>query len=238
MSLTSNFSPTSNIGGKTEDLDALRRQVQSLPWFHEIDLGNGIVTPGRTKAEVLRAAADIYFGASLSGKSVLDIGCYDGFQSFEAHRRGARRVLATDHFIWAHDARCRTAFDIARLHVGREVEVMDIDVADLSVEKVGTFDLVLFAGVFYHLRHPFLTLERVAQLATETLIVETHLDALDVPRPAMIFYPTTELNNDPTNWWGPNPACVQAMLHDVGFPHITQHILPGTINRGVFRATR
>lgn len=77
---------------------------------------------------------------------------------------------------------------------------MVIDVMDLAPETVRTFDIVLFAGVLYHLRNPFLAIELVARLAKETLIVETHLDAIDVSRPAMIFYPGRELNNDPTNW--------------------------------------
>ena len=78
-----------------------------MPWFHQIDFGDGLLTPGNTKIENLRAMADIYFDEPLTGKSVLDIGCYDGFQSFEAFRRGAKRVLATDYFMWNVDPRCR-----------------------------------------------------------------------------------------------------------------------------------
>lgn len=115
---------------------------------------------------------------------------------------------------------------------------MDIDLPGLSVESVGRFDIVLFCGVFYHLRHPLLTLERIAPLVNETLIVETHMDALDEARPAMIFYPNAELANDPTNWWGPNPVLVTAMLKDVGFPRVeyTQH--PMYAQRGIFHAHR
>ena len=97
---------------------------------------------------------------------------------------------------------------------------MEIDCPDLSVEKVGTFDIVLFCGVFYHLRNPFLILENVAKLANETFILETVLDASEIGRPAMIFYPKDELNGDGSNWWGPNRSCVEAMMHDVGFQHV------------------
>jgi tRNA (mo5U34)-methyltransferase len=116
---------------------------------------------------------------------------------------------------------------------------MDIDVFDLTPQAVGTFDVVLFSGVLYHMRHPFLAIERIAPLATEVLVLETHLDALNVDRPAMVFYPTTELNNDPTNWWGPNPACVEAMLSDIGFRTVTYQPHPiHAPTRGIFKAIR
>jgi tRNA (mo5U34)-methyltransferase len=224
---------------KVSELNKLRDEVNSLPWFHQIDLGDGLITPGRTSGAELRLAADAIFDQNLSGKTVIDIGCYDGFFSFEAKRRGASRVLATDFFIWNHDKRCRKAFELARARVGLDVEDRVIDIHDLSVSSVGKFDIVLFSGVFYHLRHPFFTLEAIAKLAIETLVVETHLDALDVRRPAMIFYPTTELNNDPTNWWGPNVACVEAMLRDIGFPRVIFRPNPNhPINRGIFQGRR
>lgn len=221
------------------EISQLETKVNSLPWFHQIELGNGILTPGRTSRTDLQSVADVFFDEDLHGKSVLDIGCYDGFFSLEAKRRGARRVLATDFFIWKHDPRCREAFEIARAHVAPDVEDKIIDLPDLNTQSVGRFDLVLFSGVFYHLRHPFLTLERIADLATDTLVVETHIDAQEIDRPAMIFYPTVELNNDPTNWWGPNPACVQAMLLDVGFTRVDYRPNPNhPATRGIFHARR
>ncbi len=217
----------------------LKSRIAALPWHHQIDFGNGVLTHGNTKIDVLRAQADIYFKSPVHGKSVLDIGCWDGFNSFEAHRRGAARVLATDHFAWS--PACwgkREAFELARAHVAPAVEVMDIDLPDLSVQSVGKFDVVLFCGVFYHLRHPLFTLERLSHLVNETLIVETHMDALDEIRPAMIFYPNAELANDPTNWWGPNPALVEAMLKDVGFPCVEYVQHPMYASRGIFHAHR
>jgi tRNA (mo5U34)-methyltransferase len=149
------------------------------------------------------------------------------------------RVLATDHFAWSEkcwgDRRC---FEIARAHLAPSVEVLDIDLPDMTESTVGRFDIVLFAGVLYHLRHPLAVLERLAVLALETFIVETHLDAADVPRPAMIFYPGSELANDHTNWWGPNRACVKAMLRDVGFDSISYKGHPCYPSRGIFHARR
>lgn len=216
----------------------LVERVNSLPWFHQIDLGDGIVTPGRANLQHLKAQADAMFRlANPQGKSILDIGCYDGFYSLEAHKRGAKRVLATDHFIW-QDTRCREAFDIAKARVAPQIEVMDIDVDELSPLSVGVFDIVLFSGVLYHLRHPFLAIERVSALATETLVVETHLDAIEADRPMMVFYPARELNDDPSNWWGPNRACVEAMLRDCGFDNITYQQHPIHTSRGIFHAFR
>ncbi|HWL30629.1 MAG TPA: DUF1698 domain-containing protein [Xanthobacteraceae bacterium] len=219
--------------------DPRRQVIDALPWHHQIDFGDGLLSNGNAKIEVLRAQAEIYFSGGIEGKTVLDIGCWDGFNSFEAERRGASRVLATDHFAWS-DA-CwgdRRSFDFAKEALNSSVEVMDIDLADLSVATVGQFDIVLFLGVFYHLRNPFADLERVAKLAKETLIVETHMDALDYPRPAMVFYPTNELAGDHTNWWGPNQACVEGMLRDVGFQNITFTVHPMYANRGIFHAHR
>jgi len=220
-------------------LDDLSRRVHELPWHHQIDFGNGIISPGNTKIPVLNAQANVYFKHGVLGKTVLDVGCWDGFNSFEAKKRGAARVLATDHFAWSNQ--CwgkRESFELARSNISPEVEVLDIDLPELNPDRVGQFDLVLFAGVFYHLRHPLLVLERIASLATECLIVETHLDALDEQRPAMIFYPGGELANDPTNWWGPNPKCVEAMMRDVGCSRVeyTQH--PTEPNRGIFHGRK
>jgi tRNA (mo5U34)-methyltransferase len=219
-------------------VQGLQDAINHLPWFHTLDFGQGISSPGMTPLPVLQAQANIYFRHGIEGKSFLDIGCWDGFNSFEALRRGARRVLATDHFAWSEG--CwgdRRAFDLARQHLAPTVEVMDVDLPDLTPDRVGHFDVVLFAGVLYHLRHPFLTLERMADLATSELILETHLDATEYERPVMVFYPGKELNGDPTNWWGPNRACVEAMLRDVGFKNV--EYTPHTAGpRGVFRALK
>jgi tRNA (mo5U34)-methyltransferase len=228
--------------GRRADVSALRQRVNELPWFHQIDLGNGIVTPGATPGEVLQTTADVYFKGGLEGKTFIDIGCWDGFNSFEAKRRGAARVLATDHFVWSDESwGSRESFDLARDQLGLDVEVRDIDLEDITPDSVGTFDVVLFAGVLYHVRHPLLVLERVSAICDETLILETHLDALDVASPAMVFYPTNELSDDPTNWWGPNPACVIAMLKDVGFADVefTPHPHPlHATTRGIFHGRK
>lgn len=214
-------------------------ELDAFSWHHTIDFGGGVVSKGNSPIASLKKQADIYFDGTIRGKSFLDIGCWDGFNSFEAFRRGANRVVATDHFAWSD--RCwgnRGAFELGRKNIAPTIDVKDIDLPDLSPDTVGTFDTVLFAGVFYHLRHPFLALESLTKLATEWFIVETHLDAMDVAAPAMIFYPTNELANDHTNWWGPNPSCIMAMLKDCDFKKVDYRPHPVYASRGIFRARR
>jgi tRNA (mo5U34)-methyltransferase len=76
----------------------LQERVDALRWYHTIDLGGGVVTEGVDNTQVRLAQA--HLPASFSGQSVLDIGAWDGFWSFEAERRGAARVVATDYYAW------------------------------------------------------------------------------------------------------------------------------------------
>jgi tRNA (mo5U34)-methyltransferase len=128
-------------------------------------------------------------------------------------------VLATDCYSWGGGGwGTQEGFLLAREVLGSRVEDRRIDVMDLTPELVGTFDVVFFLGVLYHLRHPLLGLERVAALARELLIVESFVHTrAGEDEPLLAFYPGGELDGDHSNWWGPNPACVEAMLRDVGF---------------------
>jgi tRNA (mo5U34)-methyltransferase len=201
------------------DASSISAKVNQYWWWHSIDLGNGIVTPGQKTPEIHAAESAAFFNPiKMAGTSVIDIGAFNGFYSFEAKRRGAKRVLANDHFSWNHERlRGRETFDFARSVLNLDVEAMDLDVPHLTADKVGTFDVVLFLGVFYHLFDPIEGLGRAASLAEEVLVVETHTDLGDLDRPAMVMYPGCELNNDPTNWWGPNNACIMALLKTMGF---------------------
>ena len=197
----------------------LRSRVAALRWYHTIDLGGGVVTKGADATPERLARLDL--PASLEGLTVLDIGAWDGFFSFECERRGASRVVATDYYSWHGSGWGNKAgFQLAREALGSRVEDIDIDVMDLSRERLGMFDVVLLLGVLYHLRHPLLALERVSSVARNLLILETVVDMVGIRRAAMAFYPHNELNNDPTNWWGPNIAAVRGMLGTVGFQEI------------------
>lgn len=219
------------------DTDDLRQRVNALRWYHTIDLGRGLVTRGvdDTPERLTR----VQLPESLAGRSVLDIGAWDGFFSFEAERRGASRVVAADYYAWHGvgwgTGQGKAGFQLAREALASRVEDVDLDVMDLSPDRVGAFDVVLFLGVLYHLANPLLALERVASVTKDLLILETAVDMLGFSRPAVAFYPERELNGDPTNWWGPNPAAVRGMLHTVGFePVQVMTRTPST----VFRAAR
>jgi len=203
----------------TEEIEALRQEVNAIDWWHAIDLGQGIVTPGPDPTPL--RVPELQIPADLTGMSVLDVGAWDGFFSFEAERRGAARVLATDSFCWGQGGwGTKAGFELARRALRSRVEDLTIDPLDLSPEKVGTFDLVFFFGVLYHMRHPLLALERVFSVTRNHLILNTHVDLTALARPAIAFYQGNELNNDTTNWCGPNPAAVVAMLHAVGFREV------------------
>jgi tRNA (mo5U34)-methyltransferase len=158
------------------------------PWFHTIDLGHGVVTSGYENTPL--KLPHMGLPDDLSGKTVLDIGAFDGFFSFEAERRGAERVLATDYYAWERyksGMLSKEGFDLAHHALKSKVESKAIAVEDISPETVGTFDLVLFLGVLYHSTDPFGYLQRVRCVCRGMAIIETHIDAIDYPRPAMVF---------------------------------------------------
>jgi tRNA (mo5U34)-methyltransferase len=129
----------------------------------------------------------------------------------------------------------KAGFALARAALNSRVEDADVDVMDLSPERLGSFDVVLLLGVLYHLPNPLLALERVAAITSDMLILETVVDMVGFGRPAAAFYPDRELNGDPTNWWGPNHAAVRGMLHSVGFARV-EVMTP--VRSAPFRAAR
>jgi len=199
------------------DTHQLSDAVQQIRWRHTIDLGHGIITPGNDPTP--KRLHYLSLPHSLKGKSVLDIGAWDGFYSFEAERRGAQRVVALD--IWNPKGPVsKEGFELARRTLNSKVEDIDMSLFDVTRENIGQFDIVLFLGVLYHLRHPLLALERLHSVTGEVLILESHIDMPLRGKPFMAFYPDAELNRDSTNWWGPNPAALKAMLRVSGFRDI------------------
>lgn len=183
----------------------------------------------------------------LSHLSVIDIGAWNGAYAMAAKRRGAARVVACDHYTWQHPQwRGRETFDLALELSGLDIEALDLDVPDISRDTIGEFDVTLFSGVFYHLLHPVLALQKIAQSTRHALIVETHQDMLESQKPAMAFYPGSTLGNDHTNWWGPNPRLMYELLLECGFAQIFYQDSPGWDKgghlpfrtRGIFHAFR
>ena len=210
--------------------DALAERVRALDWWHRIDLGGGVVTPGRDDSPA--KLARLRLPRDLSGLRVLDIGAWDGFFSFEAERRGAAEVVAIDGPAWERgDTSGRACFDLARDALASKVQAVPLDVMALSPERVGRFDVVLCLGVLYHLREPWAALERIASVCDGLLVLETHADATRERRPAMVMYSGDELNDDASNWWGPNDAALRAMLTDVGFADVRVVDRRGALHR-------
>jgi tRNA (mo5U34)-methyltransferase len=217
-----------------QEIQQLRAEVAQITWYHTFDLGHGVVTPGMDNSP--KKLSRLRFPDSFAGKTVLDVGASQGFFSFEAEKRGAQRVLATDSFHWLQKTHITKAgFDLAKKVYQSKVEEKLIDVLELSPAAVGTFDVVLFLGVLYHMKHPLLALEKAASVTKDMMILETVVDMLGCRRPAMAYYAGTELSADPTNWCGPNPAAVAAMLRTVGFKRI--EVVAG-IRPWWFRAAR
>lgn len=207
------------------------RQVLAGSWWHSIDLGDGQVTPGVHSLKVLQDNyRRFHLPENLSRKRVLDIGCWDGFYSFEAERRGAE-VVAIDCLRQENFFRARAALD-------SKVEFHELSVYELNRDRLGGFDIVLFLGVLYHLRHPLLALERVCEMTTDVAIVESHVidGILPAPGPIMEFYEEDELGGQYDNWWGPNTECLTRMVRSAGFAH--GEIVSRDPTRAVVRACR
>jgi tRNA (mo5U34)-methyltransferase len=214
--------------------DAIARRVRELgPWFHNLDLFGVQTAPdhflGDYPAIKWRRFAHA-LPQDMRGMSVLDIGCNGGFYSIEMKRRGAERVVGID-FDDDYLAQARFAAEVC----GMEIEFRNLSVYDVAALGT-TFDVVLFMGVLYHLRHPLLALDLIHQHAAKDLFVFQSMQrgsdgvaALDDDYPFVesgIFeradYPKLHFvehsyAGDPTNWWIPNRSCVEAMLRSSGF---------------------
>ncbi len=195
------------------------RAVARIPfWWHTIDLGDEVTTPGHSSARSQKVRTDA-IPRRLEGKTVLDVGCWDGFFSFWCERRGAS-VTPIDDFQHRDFVREKygvelnggEGFRVAARFLGSRLKVKKCDFVSLQ----RPFDIVLFLGVLYHQRHPLLALEHLARLTRECALVETHYSKSS-RQPLLHFYPASSLNDDPTNFWGPTLSCIDLMLREVGF---------------------
>lgn len=193
----------------------------TINWFHSFQLPDGRNIEGIKPLDILRSEADKFFPADLSGKTVLDIGAWDGFFSFEAERRNAARVLATDHFCWSGSGwGTRQGFDFIHRNLNSNVESVDVDVLALDPQVLGQFDVVLLLGVLYHVKDPYSCLEAAARMCADHLIIETVTALASETLPAMRLYKPGELGGDPTNFWAPNVPALELMLSNFGFTRI------------------
>jgi tRNA (mo5U34)-methyltransferase len=214
--------------------EEIRQRVDALgPWFHNLDL-NGVPTaPSHFLGDYPNVKWRRFSGIipdRLEGKTVLDIGCNAGFYAMEMKRRGAERVLGLD----TDDEYLEQA------RFAAEVNGLRIEFRKMSAYDVGQlrekFDLVIFMGVLYHLRHPLLALDLIHEHVAGDLLLFQSMqrgdsrvdpvdknydfwttDQFDSPGYPKLHFIENKYADDPTNWWVPNRACAEAMLRSAGF---------------------
>lgn len=214
--------------------EQIRENVQKLgKWFHNIDLKGVKTAPDHFLGDYPNIKFKNFADAipqDLTGKSVLDIGCNAGFYSIEMKRRGAERVLGIDSDE-VYLAQARYAAQV----LGADIEFRNMSVYDVASlgEK---FDVVIFMGVFYHLRHPLLALDLLYDSVVKDLLIfqsmqrgsdqVAHVEAdydfwnteifenHDFPK---MYFIEHHYSQDPTNWWIPNRSGMEAMLRSAGF---------------------
>lgn len=213
---------------------ALSRQILALgPWFHNLHLDDRVQTaPDHPLGDFPRLLWERLapaLPADLRGWRALDVGCNAGFYSFELARRGCRVVGIDDDPHYLNQAR----WAARRLGLSRRVELRRQQVYEV-VRAGERYDLILFMGVFYHLRHPLLALDGLAAMAERLLVFQSltlledqvavppddlpfaRRDQLSGPGWPRMSFVERRLAGDPTNVWVPSPSCVEALLRDVG----------------------
>jgi tRNA (mo5U34)-methyltransferase len=214
--------------------DEIRQRVDALgPWFHNLDL-NGVPTaPSHFLGDypnVKWRRFSTVIPERLDGKSVLDIGCNAGFYAMEMKRRGAERVLGLDIDEEYLD-QAKFAADVS----GLKIEFRNLSAYNVAKLRE-KFDLVIFMGVLYHLRHPLLALDLIHEhVASDMLLFQSMqrgsrdidqidhdydfwtTDQFESPAYPKLHFIEHKYAGDPTNWWVPNHACVEAMLRSAGF---------------------
>ena len=262
--------PTTDLPGTPvgAGIPDLAEKVAGIPWYHSIDLGGGLVTPGNP----VDARMSNEGLPDVRGKSVLDIGAWDGFWSFEAERRGAGRVVAMDHYAWCVDfaerlgywERCerngetpdyrldftefwrpeempgRAGFELAHRALGSSVEPVRADFMTVDPESVGSFEVVMFLGVLYHVREPLSALERVYGLTSDVAVIETEAIAvLGLSGESFLeFHDSGGLRGDYTNWFVPTEAALHALCKAAGFSRVVTRIGPPPPSRLLKSAVR
>ncbi|HUI54697.1 MAG TPA: methyltransferase domain-containing protein [Bryobacteraceae bacterium] len=188
-------------------------------WWHSFQLPDGSTIQGVCSLEGLKnRLAQFPIPDDLRGKRALDIGCWDGWFSFELERRGAE-VMAVD--CW-DNSRFRKMHSVYR----SKIDYRQMDMFELTPARIGRFDLVLFMGVLYHLKHPLLALERVCALTTDLAAVDSFIlregqgPTDDLCRPILEFYEADEMGGQPDNWFGPSLPALLGMCRTAGFARV------------------
>lgn len=215
----------------TSNQDTLRAAVASLPWYHTIELGGGIVTPGVFD---LRPLVD-QFGIPdrLDGKTVLDVGPGDGFFSFLFEERGAASVTTVELPSWgAHDSspilkafyetqpdatpKIHDALALAVSARGSRVQRTFVSIYDFDPAVHGRFDIVFCSSVLLHLTDPLRALYRIFSATKELALVSTPIDDEASAEPRALFRGTATGHT----FWLPNRTCLMQMARAAGFGNV------------------
>ena len=207
------------------------RQLQQSGWYHSMEWPSGEITTGLQSLQQQRQRLSHFpIPQDLTGKSVLDIGAWDGWFGFELERRGAS--------LTAIDVAENPRYLAAKRRLNSQARYEVIDICDPAVVSLGRFDIVLFLGVLYHVKHPVLALEHVCALTRGLACIESYvIDHGDLTAPPLMeFYEGEELCGQFDNWIGLNCSCLMAMARTAAFAQI--ELLNVTDQRAHFVAHR
>ena len=205
------------------------KEMNAIRWWHPIKIGDYVTNGDNQETE--DTFNNLGLPKSLTGKTVLDIGAWDGYYSFGCERLGAKRVVASDKFVWTNNQigghwwNADEGFNFAHKHLNSKVEKLVASVEELDPQEHGKFDIVLMLGVIYHAKDPIGYLQKAFDMSNDLVIIETHVDLMELDYPAARYYVSNELNDDKTNYWGPNALAVTGIMQDIGFKNITQKTL-------------
>jgi tRNA (mo5U34)-methyltransferase len=207
----------------------LREAVERYPWYHTLELGDGIVTEAMFDHRPVLHRYPL--PADLSGMRSLDVGTMDGFWAFEMERRGAESVTAIDlddpeELDWPYALRDRhdktldetkaERFALAKRALGSSVERVALSAYDLSPE-LGTFDLVFCGDLLLHLKDPITAVERIRSVCTGSAVIVSTIRRFRFRESR----PMAELDGiDQFVWWTTNLAGLQRIVLAAGFARI------------------
>ena len=202
----------------------LERRVDEIEWYHTIDLGQGVVTPGLFDHRPY--LSEYRIPDQLDGMKVLDVATFDGFWAFELERRGAE-VVALDLSTFAEldlPPRVRAGmppglgreigqgFELCRTVLGSKVRREVLSVYELSPERLGKFDLVFMGDLLLHLMNPMKALQNVCRVtAGEAIVVDVFHPVL----PGRLV--TYESGVSHCIWWYLSYGALEQMVRDAGF---------------------
>jgi tRNA (mo5U34)-methyltransferase len=205
--------------------EKIKESAEKIQWWHSIPLtawdGSVYVTKGMVDHCSLETATNRFgMPESLEGKTVLDIGCWDGYFSFLAEKRGAKSVLGIDMLQGcSHQEQGTEGFEFARKALKSNVGFQKKSLEEFANSTNEQFDVVFYYGVLYHVENPIAELKHLSKVTKEYALIETAISQNnEIQRPFWEF--KHGFDNDPTNFWYPNMLGLASALLFVGFERI------------------